>query len=181
MNKKTFIGGTFAAVAAIVAASSFISCSSDDEYYENGNYTLANQRMSRSPEMNIGAGRINGGTDTYTTSNSMFSVTFEISWGTGTIGQVRASVSNPNVSVLSNDSVTYKDDNGKVHKAPKYIFEYVSYNNHADFCDGEFVMPGVTVYYGSAKVTNGKEIEYNKTTSSLIFSYRVDESYFSYY
>ncbi len=48
MNKKTFIGGTFAAVAAIVAASSFISCSSDDEYYEGGNYTLANRRMSRS-------------------------------------------------------------------------------------------------------------------------------------
>ena len=38
MNKKTFIGGTFAAVAAIVAASSFISCSSDaesDDYYYN--------------------------------------------------------------------------------------------------------------------------------------------------
>ena len=48
MNKKTIIGGTFAAVAAIVAASSFISCSSDDEYYENGNYTLANKRMTRS-------------------------------------------------------------------------------------------------------------------------------------
>ncbi len=47
MNKKTFIGSTFAAVAAIVAASSFISCSSDDEYYEGGNYTLANKRMTR--------------------------------------------------------------------------------------------------------------------------------------
>ena len=51
MNKKTFIGGTFAAVAAIVAASSFISCSSDDEYYENGNYTLANKKMTRAAEI----------------------------------------------------------------------------------------------------------------------------------
>ena len=48
MNRKFISGGAFAAVAAIVAASSFISCSSDDEYYENGNYTLANRRMTRS-------------------------------------------------------------------------------------------------------------------------------------
>ena len=46
--KKLIYRGILAAVAAIVAASSFISCSSDDEYYENGNYTLANKRMTRS-------------------------------------------------------------------------------------------------------------------------------------
>ena len=50
MNRKFISSGAFAAVAAIVAASSFISCSSDDEYYENGNYTLANKRMTRSTE-----------------------------------------------------------------------------------------------------------------------------------
>lgn len=50
MNRKFISSGAFAAVAAIVAASSFISCSSDDEYYENGNYTLANKRMTRSAE-----------------------------------------------------------------------------------------------------------------------------------
>ena len=50
MDRKIISGGAFAAVAAIVAASSFISCSSDDEYYENGNYTLANKRMTRSTE-----------------------------------------------------------------------------------------------------------------------------------
>ncbi len=50
MDRKIISGGAFAAVAAIVAASSFISCSSDDDYYENGNYTLANKRMTRSAE-----------------------------------------------------------------------------------------------------------------------------------
>ena len=179
--KKLIYRGILAPVAAIVAASSFISCSSDDEYYENGNYTLANHRMSRSSETNIGVGTIYGGTDTYSTSNGLFSVSFDISWESGVIGQVRASVTNPSVSVLSKDSVTYKDEYGKTHIVPKYNFEYVSHNSNADFCNGVFVMPGVTVHYSSAVIESPNAIEYKKTTSSLIFAYSVDESYLHYY
>lgn len=50
MNKKVIYGGICAATMVITAAFSVISCNSDDEYYEGGNYTLAKQRVTRGVE-----------------------------------------------------------------------------------------------------------------------------------
>lgn len=50
MNKKVIYGGICATTLVFTAAISVISCNSDDEYYTEGNYTLAKQRMTRSVE-----------------------------------------------------------------------------------------------------------------------------------
>lgn len=53
MNKKVICGGICAATLVFTAAISVISCSTDDEYYAEGNYTLAKKHMTRSVEGNV--------------------------------------------------------------------------------------------------------------------------------
>lgn len=53
MNKKVICGGICAATLVFTAAISVISCSTDDEYYAEGNYTPAKKHMTRSVEGNV--------------------------------------------------------------------------------------------------------------------------------
>lgn len=45
--KKIILGGVCATTLVISAAVSVVSCGGDEEYYKNGNYTLANKRVTR--------------------------------------------------------------------------------------------------------------------------------------
>ena len=67
--KKIIFGGVCATALFVSAAVSVISCSGDEEYYKNGNYTLANKRVTRgAPEdpdglggTKVGSGYVKGG------------------------------------------------------------------------------------------------------------------------
>ena len=48
--EKIIFGGVCATALFVSAAVSVVSCSGDEEYYKNGNYTLANKRVTRSEE-----------------------------------------------------------------------------------------------------------------------------------
>lgn len=48
--KKIFYGGASAAVFTLLSIFAASSCSSDEEYYESSNYTLAKKRVTRATE-----------------------------------------------------------------------------------------------------------------------------------
>ena len=48
--KKIFYSGASAAVFTLLSIFAASSCSSDDEYYESCNYTLAKKRVTRATE-----------------------------------------------------------------------------------------------------------------------------------
>lgn len=47
MKREFLVGSLCATALTITAALSVVSCSNDDEYYEDSNYTLANKRVTR--------------------------------------------------------------------------------------------------------------------------------------
>lgn len=136
MNKKTFIGGVFAAVAAIVAASSFISCSSDDEYYENGNYTLANKRMTRSgiegddvpvtPPDNLLS--YAPGSTTHEVSFEGLRVLFHVSWSGGNWKTMGVTVSQGEV-VNMGGYQEYWDEHNVYHKVNNIEFSSIEWDS----------------------------------------------------
>lgn len=68
---------------------SVVSCSGDEEYYKNGNYTLANKRMTRSEEFHYPheGYPVAAGTETfYAQSIDEYLADVEISWNRGFTG-----------------------------------------------------------------------------------------------
>ena len=55
MLKKCIVCGAFAAVVAFLTVIAVSGCNEDEEYSENGNYTLAKKRVTRSAETVVAA------------------------------------------------------------------------------------------------------------------------------
>lgn len=97
--KKIILGGVCATALVISAAVSVISCSGDDEYYEGGNYTLANKRMTRSEEFHYpheGYPAAEGAKTLSHESIDGYIADVDISWGRGFTG-MRQPRSRPSV------------------------------------------------------------------------------------
>lgn len=154
MNRKFISSGAFAAVAAIVAASSFISCSSEDEYYENGNYTLANKRMTRSSiegeDMPVNPPDI---TLSYSSGNTDYEVIFDglhilfnVSWGGGNWRDMTINVSLSSVENMGGYQ-EYWDEWDVYHRVNNIEYCAIQWETKAQVHDDKIYIPDMRIKY----------------------------------
>lgn len=99
--EKIIFGGVCATALFVSAAVSVISCSGDEEYYENGNYTLANKRVTRSEEFHYpheGYPVAAGAKTFHGQSIGGFRADVDVSWGRGFTG-MRQPRSSPGAAI----------------------------------------------------------------------------------
>ena len=147
---------------------SVISCSSDDEYYEGGNYTLANKRVTRSAPgdpagsdtPNVGAGYVKAGyaDGTITMLNGKVKYNYRLQWPGGEIGDVKAYIIPTDGIETDSIELSYKDEKGNVVKMQEIVpIKVIGLSNNIGIHNGCFYNPNIILIY---KVAVKKAVDY---------------------
>lgn len=168
MKKKLILCGVCTIALILAAAVSVVSCSSDDEYYEGGNYTLANKRVTRSAPgdpagsdtPNVGAGYVKAGyaDGTLTMLNGKVNYNYRLQWPGGEIGDVKAYII-PTDGIENNSlELSYKDKKGNVVKMQEIAsLSMIGLSNNIGIHNGCFYNPNIILIY---KVAVRKAVDY---------------------
>ena len=188
MKRKKF-SGIFAAVFVAATVITLASCSQDDEYYEDGLFTRADEMMTRTEGPDKYDIRLLSGSDTLMvsimdgTEDTGLKVSFNITWQGGLLKTATASV---HERAIYDQSATLIQENPLRHvKKYRVSGVYTGHEAHSSMNNPLssqhcFIIEHVIVYAQKAVFKNGEYVYENIPLTSLNEKYIIDNSYIVY-
>lgn len=159
--EKIIFGGVCATALFVSAAVSVISCSGDEECYKNGNYTLANKRVTRgAPEdpdglggTKVGSEYVKGGCidGSIAMLDGKVVYNYRLLWSDGEMGDLKAYIMPTDGMQCNSGDVSYVDADGKYMTMQEIGSPLMSGLSSVGVHNGHFYLPNITLNYQKAK------------------------------